>query len=311
MSLMTPSEYVTVTINLNRICGNVERIVKTAGVPVIAVVKADAYGVGAVAVAAAVKDLVEGFYVLHAAEAVDAKLKETGKRTIAMLAPSEDAKDYLEQNVQPVVWSAQRAEMLAKAKPVLSVDTGQQRFAADVDEAEKILAGEACGEAITHATNLKQVELFRRIVDGHENLFLHAAGSSLLNEPAARLSAVRPGLAIYRDAVRVSSRLVEAKDSNGPAGYSGFVVRRFGVIHGGYSHGLRRGPCLVNGRMSRLLEVGMQSSFVEIESGDRVGDEVVLLGDGLAVETIATEWRTTPHEVLLKLAGSGRRSLAK
>jgi alanine racemase len=238
-------------------------------------------------------------------------LKATGKRSIAMLAPSDDPKDYLEQNVQPVVWSVQRAEALRKAKPVLSVDTGQQRFAADAGEAKKVLASGACAEAITHAANLQQVESFRRIVDGHENLFLHAAGSSLLNEPAARLSAVRPGLAIYRDAVRVSSRLVEAKDANGPAGYSGFVVRRFGVILAGYSHGLRRGPCLVNGRMSRLLEVGMQSSFVEIESGDRVGDEVVLLGDGLAEEMIAGEWRTTPHEVLLKLAGSGRRSVAK
>jgi alanine racemase len=112
---------------------------------------------------------------------------------------------------------------------------------------------------------------------------------------------------MYRDGVRVSSRLVEAKDANGPAGYSGFVVRRFGVILAGYSHGLRRGPCLINGRVTRLLEVGMQSSFVEIENGEKSGDEVVLLGDGLAAETIAGEWRTTPHEVLLRLAGSGRR----
>lgn len=304
---MTPSQHVTVAVDLDRICGNVEAIGKKCGVPVIAVVKADAYGVGASAVATAIAHLVEGFYVLHAAEAVAANLKETGKRTIAMLAPSDEVGDYLSSRIHPVVWSVERANTLRKARPVLSVDTGQQRFACPADQAEAVLASGACGEAITHAANLQQVELFRRIVGGQENLFLHAAGSSLLDEPAARLSAVRPGLAMYRDGVRVSSRLVEAKIASGPAGYSGFVVRRFGVILAGYSHGLRRGPCLVNGRMTRLLEVGMQSSFVEIESGDKNGDEVVLLGDGMSAETIAGEWRTTPHEVLLRLAGSGRR----
>jgi alanine racemase len=307
MPNMRPSEHVAVAVDLDRICGNVEAIGKKCGVPVIAVVKADAYGVGTIAVARAIAHLVEGFYVLHAAEAVAANLKETGKRTITMLAPSDEAGDYLSAGIQPVVWSVERAIALRKARPVLSVDTGQQRFACPAEAAEAVLASGACGEAITHAANLAQVELFRRIVGGRENLFLHAAGSSLLDEPAARLSAVRPGLAMYRDGVRVSSRLVEAKDANGPAGYSGFVVRRFGVILAGYSHGLRRGPCLINGRVTRLLEVGMQSSFVEIENGEKSGDEVVLLGDGLAAETIAGEWRTTPHEVLLRLAGSGRR----
>jgi alanine racemase len=307
MPNMMPSEHVTVAVDMDRICGNVEAIGKKCGVPIIAVVKADAYGVGAVAVARAIAHLVEGFYVLHAAEAVAANLKETGKRTIAMLAPSNEAGDYLSAGIQPVVWSVERASALRKARPVLSVDTGQQRFACPADQVEEVLATGACGEAITHAANLAQVELFRRIVGGNQNLILHAAGSSLLDEPAARLSAVRPGLAMYRDSVRVSARLVEAKDANGPVGYSGFVVRRFGVILAGYSHGVRRGPCLVNGRVTRLLEVGMQSSFVEIESGEKSGDEVVLLGDGLAVETIAGEWRTTPHEVLLRLAGSGRR----
>ncbi len=311
MPHMTPSQHVTVAIHLHRICGNVEEIAKKCGVPIIAVIKADAYGVGAAAVATAIKDLVEGFYVLYAAEAVAAGLNETGKRTIAMLAPSDDPADYLSHRIHPVVWSTERANALRKARPVLSIDTGQQRFACPAEQAAAVLATGACGEAMTHAANLQQVELFRRIVDGHEDLFLHAAGSSLLDEPAARLSAVRPGLALYRDCARVSARLVEAKDANGPAGYSGFVVRRFGVILAGYSHGLRRGPCLVNGRMSRLLEVGMQSSFVEIESSEKVGDEVVLLGDGLAAETVAAEWRTTPHEVLLRLAGSGRRTVTK
>jgi alanine racemase len=33
-----------------------------------------------------------------------------------------------------------------------------------------------------------------------------------------------------------------------------------------------------------------------------VGDEVVLLGDGISVQETGTAWGTTPHEALLRLA---------
>src|ERR1700722_18021600 len=151
MPNMSPSQHVTVAADLDPFWGNVGAFRRKAGVPIIAVVKADAYGVGAIAVAQAIKHLVEGFYVLHAAEAVAANLKETGKRTIAMLAPSDDPADYLSSRIHPVVWSVEHASALRKAQPVLSIDTGQQRFACPADQAEAVLATGACGEAITHA----------------------------------------------------------------------------------------------------------------------------------------------------------------
>ena len=98
------------------------------------------------------------------------------------------------------------------------------------------------------------------------------------------------------------------RDSSGPAGYTGFVVPRHGVVLCGYTNGLRPGPCLVNGRRSRMLEVGMQSAFVECGPGDRVGDEVVLLGDGIEEAEVAKAWGTTPHNVLTALAGAGERA---
>ena len=51
----------------------------------------------------------------------------------------------------------------------------------------------------------------------------------------------------------------------------------------------------------------MQSAFVEIGEKERVGDDVVLLGDRLEPETIAKEWNCTPHEVIVRLAGGGVR----
>ena len=153
---------------------------------------------------------------------------------------------------------------------------------------------------------LRQVRILRDAL-GDRSARLHAAGSSLLNEPTAWLDAVRPGLALYRGVVRVSTRLVETHKSTGPAGYRGFVAPWHGIILAGYSNGLKAGPCLVNGQPSRILEVGMQSAFVELQPADRVGDEVVLLGDSLAEQQIAPAWNTSPHECLMRLSSAGIR----
>jgi alanine racemase len=303
---MEPSRHVTVRIDLARIRENAARIASATGVDVIAVVKADAYGLGARAVAEALRDLVSGFYVHDLHEAVRDQLwKLTGKPIIALLGQSPDAKDYIEQHVHPVVWDAQRASRLRRARPVLNVDTGQQRFACPAGDVGAVIAAGQIDQAMTHAATSAQVEMLRSIGAEHGIARLHAAGSSLLEHRPAWLSAVRPGLALYRDALRVSTRLVDARDSTGPAGYSRFVVPRHGVILAGYSHGLRPGVCLVNAQRRRIIEVGMQTSFVELSAGDRAGDEVGLFGDGLGPEEIAQSWGTTPHEALVRLAGAG------
>ncbi len=142
---------------------------------------------------------------------------------------------------------------------------------------------------------------------GGRGLRLHAAASALLEEPEARLDAVRPGMALYRGAVHVATRLVEARDGGGPAGYGGFTAERFGVILCGYSHGLRRGPCLIGGMRRSILEVGMQSAFVEIGPDDRVGDEVVLLGDSMTELDLAKAWGASEQQALLSMANMGAR----
>jgi alanine racemase len=153
---------------------------------------------------------------------------------------------------------------------------------------------------------LSHVEKLKELAYGFD-LPRHAAASSLLHDPRAILDAVRPGLALYLRAVTLSSRIVEVHSSRGPAGYSGFIAERHGIILAGYSHGLRRGPCLINGRKSRLLEVGMQSAFVELSPIDRVGDSVVLLGGDLTEAELAKSWACSPHEVLMSLSSAATR----
>jgi alanine racemase len=304
---MTPSPHVSVRIDLAQVRQNVASLRDRTGVPIIAVVKADAYGLGIARIVPAISDLVESWCVFSLMEAARARLADTDKDSL-MLGPGngEEVNELLSQRVRPAVWDSERARTLRSARPVLSVDTGMQRFATPPGQIEAVLRAGGCDEAFTHATSLPRVQRLLELVGGR-GLRLHAAGSSLLDEPQARLKAVRPGLAMYAGAARVSARLVEVHDSTGPAGYSGFVTPRHGVIVCGYSNGLRAGPCIVNGRRSTILEVGMQSAFVELAPGDHVGDQVVLLGEGLTEAEVAAEWKTSPHEVLVRLCSAGNR----
>lgn len=295
-------------VDLKRIHDNVEKIVREANVGVMAVVKADAYGMGAYQVARALVDLVEGYCVFALEEAASAKLSETGKPTLVLGPPgAHNAAEHLEQRARPAVTTEAEADALKSAWPAVCVDTGMQRFSCPIDNLDHVIRAGDCREAFTHATSISQAEQFASL-PMLRGMKLHASGSSLLHEPAALLNAVRPGIALFEEAIQISSRLIETRDTRGPAGYTGFSVRRHGVIFGGYGDGLRIGPCRVNGRLTRILEVGMQTSFVEIDSHDAVGDDVILLGDGLTPREIARSWQSSPHEVLVRLSSGAQRS---
>ncbi len=275
----------------------------------LAVIKADAYGLGAEAVARTIADLADGFCLFSLREAAAIRLWElTGKPSMTLGPdPGVGEAEYLAEHVRPSVWIVERATSLRAARPILSVDTGMQRFACPPEQIDAVLAAGGCDEAFTHATRLGHVQRLLELV-GDRNLRLHAAGSSLLDEPLAWLNAVRPGLALYQNAVRASTRLIDVRDTRGPGGYTGFEAARHGIILAGHANGLRVGPCLVNGRLSRILEVGMQSAFVQAAQSDRIGDEVVLLGDALSEMEISAAWGTSPQEVLVRMCGMGERT---
>ena len=163
-----------------------------------------------------------------------------------------------------------------------------------------------CREAFTHGTRVEHALKLKELC-GQYNVPLHAGATALLHEPQAMLDAVRPGLAMYRGAARVLTTLVEVHDSTGPAGYGGFISPRHGIILMGYSHGLRVGLCTVNGVKRRILEVGMQSAFVEIGPDDHVGDPVHLLDDTVNDQVLSEIWGASPHQVLVDLCRSGKK----
>jgi alanine racemase len=275
-------------------------------VPILAVVKADAYGLGITQVSDAIKDLISGFCVFELREALEAQLHErTGKPILALGPPdSLNADDWRAAGVTPSVSSVGQAAQLRAVRPALCVDTGMQRFAAPQDQIDEILRAGDCRECWTHGTRLEHALKLKELCGGR-GLLLHAGGTALLSESQAILDAVRPGLAMYFGAVRVVTNLIEARDTHGPAGYGGFSAARHGVILMGYSHGLRAGFCSINGQRRKVIEVGMQSAFVEIGPQDRVGDEVVLLDEETNEQILGKAWGCSGHEVLISLVRNG------
>jgi len=299
------SRHISVTIDLDRIRASAEQIRSQTRVPLIAVIKADAYGLGAVAVADVLAGIADDFAYFSVQEA-----REVGRPGLVLGPPEGEPAEYRELGLRPSVAGPADAERLAGLPVAVNVDTGMQRFGCAPERLDDLLRRCAAAELFTHTDDAAGAELLATLSRGH-SVRLHAASTSLLHCPPAWLDAVRPGLALYRGALRVATRLVAVRDTSGPVGYGGFRCPRVGIILGGYSNHLSPAPVLINGRRQRILEVGMNTSFVSVDAGDRVGDEVVLLGDELSESAVAQELGVRPHEVLCRYSALGPRQYAR
>lgn len=341
------SKHVQVTVNLDSIRANSEDIRRRTGVTLIAVIKADAYGLGAPRVADALASIADDFAYFNIDEA-----REVVRPGIVLGPPDADPSVFRELALRPCVGALDDARRFRQLPSVLNVDTGMQRFGCDPLQVDELLAVGNFVEACTHTTDARGAALLYNACSGRIPR-LHAAASGLVDAHIHRdfaspatdkpdvsilpapppfvgpsranphsstsptalahphpvfLDAVRPGYALYRSALRVTTRLTGVRDTRGPAGYSRFNCPRIGVILAGYSNGVRSAPVLINGRRQNLLEIGMNTSFVSVDPLDRDRDEVVLLGDGLHESELASHFHCRPHEILCRYASMGPRS---
>lgn len=299
---MPRSPHVTVTVDLDRIRANAEALAAHIGVPLIAVVKADAYGLGAEPVADAIEAVVERFAVFGPADAL-----ALGRPALALGPVVAEAARYRALQLRPCVGSAAEAEAMRGLRVAINVDTGMQRFGCPPAELDALLARCDAAEVLSHAVTVEAAERLQAVA-GHLGLPLHAAGSALLHEPRAWLDAVRPGDALYAGALEVTAPLVTVRTTHGPVGYTGFEHRQVGVILVGYAQGLRAGaPVWIGETRQQLLEVGMNAAFVGVPPGARVGDAVELVGRHVEALEVATALALTPQQVCCLYAGLGER----
>lgn len=177
-----------------------------------------------------------------------------------------------------------------------------------------------------------QMARFRDAVQGCEHLVSLANSAALLRYPEARRGWARTGIMLYgsspfpqdesaealglRPVMTLSSRLVAVQELavGERVGYGGTFTAerpmRIGVVACGYADGYPRHaptgtPILVEGRRTRTVgRVSMDMIMVDLEGipDAGIGSPVVLWGEGLPVDDVATAAGTVSYELLCALA---------
>ena len=267
-----------VEVDLGALRRNGAAIIARTGVPLLGVVKADGYGLGAVRVAAALDPLQPwGFGVAAVAEGVE--LREAGvTRPILVLSP-------VLPDEYPMIRRAELRPSLGTAAAIagwmsagggpwhLSIDTGMSRAGMQWTDvaaaADAIAAGNPEG-AYTHFHSADcndrsmalQVERFRQALGGlrARPRLVHAENSPAVERCAARSAwdLVRPGVFLYgvgsgegativpEPVVSVRARVVEIREIAGgesvsyTAAWHASGTRRIATLAIGYADGYRR-----------------------------------------------------------------------
>ena len=134
-----------VKIDLDAIAENMDAIREKAGVPVMAVVKADAYGHGAVQVARHLQEKCAFFCVSSILEAME--LRQAGLTTPILIlgyTPVDAFPTAIREGIRPTIYRLEDGEALSKAAQLLklparfhfAVDTGMSRIGFQVTEGD-------------------------------------------------------------------------------------------------------------------------------------------------------------------------------
>ena len=202
-------------VDLGAVRHNVRLLRRRAGVPLMAVVKADAYGHGAVPVArAALEAGADSLAVVTVREG--AELRAAGIAAPVLVftdLPPHELLPARQQGLTVTAHSVESARRIAAVPGLaahLKVNTGMNRWGVgptEVGEARKLLGGGLAGVYTHFATadsdareTRRQIERFDAVLADQPfgGLPVHAANSAaLLWHPEARYDLARPGVALY------------------------------------------------------------------------------------------------------------------
>lgn len=220
-------------IDLAALCFNARQLAGAFGTDLLAVVKANAYGHGAPAVARALLDSdatrVKILGVARVDEGIE--LREAGIEAPILILSAilpDEAACAVEFDLMPTLFTPALARALNDAahqqsrlaRAHLKIDTGMGRLGVAVDEAapffnslrqyehlkiEGIYTHFACADEMPDEMSCRQLEVFERALhkcgvslNEPREMLLHAANSAAaLRYSSARYDLARPGLALY------------------------------------------------------------------------------------------------------------------
>ena len=327
------------TVDLGAVRRNARTLLQVLdGAQLWAVVKANAYGHGAVDVAAAAVDEGSGaLCVATVAEGLELRA-EFGLARILVMGPtssSREVADARDARLELAIWEDEIPEGV---RVHLKLDTGMGRWGlselpkpgADVVGLMTHLATADSDPAFAE----QQVERFREATEPYADLMRHAANSAAaLRLPSARFDAARCGIALYglspfgedpaadglEPALSWRSYLAQVKrlEAGESTGYGRrFVAERptwIGIVPVGYADGFRRDltgtDVRVSGEPRRVVgTISMDAFAVELEREEPVGAPVTILGQGVLAEAHARVADTINYELVSGINADPRRA---
>lgn len=329
---------IVVEIDLKRIEKNVLATRRLVGVPVMLMVKADAYGHGLVKVAKRAENVVDAFGVETLEEG--AKLRRAGiKRDVLVLALCEN-EIYRAYKLDLTIGLHNREQFAkivslidsnrinpAKLKTHIKVDSGMHRLGFCLDELQIVLQkAKALGINVSGIySHLRdetesQKSTFDRFVEVAKGYYpdikAHLASSHSLFNPNLRYDGVRLGINAYNGAMSAYSQVVESRrlQAGERVSYGDFVLQKAtntAVVFGGYADSIaRENPSSVRIRGKKCAVIGnvCMDCFV-VDTGDleaNVGERVLLFDSDTASE-VASERNTIEYCLMTSQKGRIQR----
>lgn len=325
---------IVVEIDLKRIEKNVLATRRLVGVPIMLMVKADAYGHGLVKVAKRAENVVDAFGVETLEEGV--RLRSAGiKSEILVLALCEN--EIFRAYKQDLTIGLHNREQFAKIvslidanrinpaqlKTHIKVDSGMHRLGFCLEELQIVLQkAKALGINVAGIySHLRdetesQKSTFDRFVEVAKGYYpdikAHLASSHSLFNPNLRYDGVRLGINAYNGAMSAYSQVVESRrlQAGERVSYGDFVLQKAtntAVVFGGYADSIaRENPSSVRIRGKKCAVIGnvCMDCFV-VDTGDleaKVGERVLLFDSDTASE-VASERNTIEYCLMTSQKG--------
>ena len=330
----------TLTIDLDAITGNWRALDRLTQCETAAVIKADAYGLGAATVGPALaKAGARDFFVAVAEEgAALRRALGPGPRISVFSGHMPGDSDLIGScDLTPMINSVDQLLLHVESLPGhrfgIQLDSGMNRLGMEPSEwaalrdialdqnPTLIMSHLACADEPDHEMNRQQLKAFRAMTDGLSVPRSLAATGGILLGAAYHFDLTRPGVGLYGglpfidatpvvtlDVPVIQVRDVEAGESVGYA--NAFVAERatrVATVSAGYADGLiramgARARMTHQGHKLRVIgRVSMDLITVDVTNLDQDPAHLQLLGLHQSVDTVAQYAGTIGYEILTSL----------
>ena len=336
----------TLKIDLNALRVNWRRLNAMSSTETAAVVKADAYGLGAARISASLRDEgVQSFFVAVAEEGAAVREAVGHRATIYIFSGHMEGDTQLiaKYNLTPLINSVNQmlrhAELMKNHSFGIQLDTGMNRLGIEPTEWAAIrdlalslepiliMSHLACADEPSHAMNSRQLETFQKMTKGLSvPRSLSATGGILLGEDY-HFDLTRPGIGLYGgnpfgsaeavvsiDIPVIQIRNVETGESVGYGdNWHAPTPRKIATVSAGYADGILRamGPktALYAGdtKCPVVGPISMDLIGIDVSEAAEQPISLSLLNSAQTIDQLAENAGTIGYEILTSLGARYKR----